>query len=130
VSSETSAITTLLHVYGAALKSCNTSEVLSLYTEDGVLMAPGFQASVGTAALKSSYDRVFSSIKLTINFNLLDIVNMAPEWAFSRTTAAGTKAFLEGGVEDHWNQELFVLKKVADKWKIARYCFSSMKLVA
>jgi len=91
VSPEISAITTLLYAYGAALKSCNTSEVLSLYTEDGVIMAPGFQVSVGTAALKSSYDRVFSSIKLTINFDLLEIVNIAREWAFARTTPAGTK---------------------------------------
>jgi len=129
VSSEISAITALLHAYGAALKLCNTEEVLSLYTDDGVFMAPGFQASVGTAALKSSYDRVFSNIKLTINFDLLEIVNMSPEWAFARTTAAGTKAFINGGEEDHWNQELFVLQKVTGEWKIARYCFSSMKPV-
>jgi len=28
---------------------------------------------------------------------------------------SGHKSLLEGGVEDHWNQELFVLNKVADK---------------
>lgn len=127
MASDIPSITALLHAYGAALKSCSTDEVLNLYTDDGVFMAPGFQASVGTTALKSAYNRVFSNIKLMIDFEILEIVIMSPEWAFARTTAAGTKAFLKGGQEDHWNQELFVVRRVARTWKIARYCFSSMK---
>ena len=130
VSSEIPAITALLHAYGAALKDCSTDEVLSLYTEDGVFMAPGFQASVGSEAIRKSYDRVFGSIKLVIDFDILEIINMSPEWAFARTTAEGTKSFLKGGEEFHNNQELFVVQKVNGKWKIARYCFSSMKPVA
>lgn len=90
-------------------------------------MPPHFSASVGTEALRASYDRVFSSIKLTIDFDILEIVNMSAEWAFARTTAAGTKAFLSGGEEVQSNQELFVLQKVSGEWKIARFCFSSMK---
>lgn len=127
VTSEIPAITALLHAYGTALANCSTEEVLSLYTEDGVFMPPHFSASVGTEALRASYNRVFSSIKLVIDFDILEIVNMSPEWAFARTTAAGTKIFLKGGEEIHSNQELFVLQKVAGEWKIARYCFSSMK---
>lgn len=127
VSSEIPAITTVLHAYGTALKNCSTEEVLGLYTNDGVIMAPHFPASVGTEALRKSYERIFSTIKLTIDFDILEIVNMSPEWAFARTTAAGTKAFLKGGEEVHSNQELFVLQKVRGEWKIARYCFSSMK---
>lgn len=127
VSSEIHAIIALLHAYGNALKSCSTEEILSLYTSDGVFMPPHFPASVGTAALSASYDRVFASIKLSITFEILEIVNMSPEWAFARTTAEGTKAFVKGGEEGHANQELFVLQKVGGEWKIARYAFSSMK---
>lgn len=89
MTSEIPAIITLLHAYGSALKNCSTDEVLSLYTDDGVIMPPHFSASVGTEALRKSYERIFSTIKLTIDFDILEIVNMSPEWAFARTTAAG-----------------------------------------
>ena len=99
----------------------NTDEIISLYTDNSVFIAPGCESSVGTASLKSSYIRVFSNIKLTIEFELLEIVNMFPELAFTRTTAAGSMVYLKGDEKDHWNQELFVLRKVVDHWKIARY---------
>jgi uncharacterized protein (TIGR02246 family) len=125
--SDTAQITTLLHAYGSALASQSTAEVLKLYTEDGVFMPPNHPSQVGTASLTSSYDRVFSSIKLDITFEIDEIVVASPEWAFARTTAAGTKNFMKGGSESHHNQELFVLQKAEGEWKIARYAFSSMK---
>ena len=51
---------------------------------------------------------------------------MAPEWAFARTSSAGTtKIHATGGGGPEANQELFVLKKVDGVWKIARYCFAT-----
>ncbi|KAI0126853.1 hypothetical protein BJ170DRAFT_734082 [Xylariales sp. AK1849] len=126
-SSDTSEITALLHAYGAALKGCNVEEAVALYTPDGVIMPPHYSASVGTDELRASYTRIFSTIKLTITFEIDEIVNTASDWAFARTTAAGTKTFLKGGEEVHSNQELFILRKVDGVWKIARYAFSSMK---
>lgn len=122
-----SEITALAHAYGAALASCDVEEAVALYTPDGVIMPPHFHPSVGTEALRASYTRIFSSIKLTITFDIDEIVQMSPEWAFARTTAQGTKAFIRGGEEFHSNQELFVVRKVEGEWMIARYAFSSMK---
>ncbi|KAH0341468.1 hypothetical protein KCU83_g9634, partial [Aureobasidium melanogenum] len=121
-------ITTLLHAYGTVLSARSISDVLDIYTDDGVLMAPGYQPSVGKNALKSSYERIFSTIKLDIDFAIDEIVVMEDDWAFARTTAAGTKHWLlKGSQESHHNQEIFVCQKVDGVWKIARYCFSSMK---
>jgi ketosteroid isomerase-like protein len=126
--SDHGATTALLHAYGSVLASRSLPDLLSIYTSDGVLMAPGFQPVVGLEALKNSYERIFSTIKLEIKFSIDEIVVMDSEWAFARTTAEGRKFWLQkGSDEKHHNQEIFVCQKVDGEWKIARYCFSSMK---
>jgi uncharacterized protein (TIGR02246 family) len=126
--SDIEAITALLHAYGSVLASRSLPDLLSLYTSDGVLMAPGFQPAVGSEALKNSYERILSTIKLEIEFSIDEIVVMDSEWAFARTTAEGRKFWLQKGMDEkHHNQEMFVCQKVDGEWKIARYCFSSMK---
>lgn len=127
MSDDKSQITALLHRYGAVLASHSIPEVLSIYTADGVIMAPGYQPAGGQDALKAAYERIFSTIKLEIEFSIDEIVIMGDGWAFARTTAEGTKHWVKKGTEEsHRNQELFVLKKDSE-WKIARYAFSSMK---
>ena len=126
--SEQKQIAALLHAYGAVLSSRSLPSVLNLYTTDGVLMAPNFLPSVGQQALTESYERIFSTIKLDIEFDIDEIVLMGGDWAFTRTTAKGTKYWIRKGTEEiHHNQEIFVCQKVEGEWKIARYCFSSMK---
>jgi len=124
-------ITSLLHAYGSVLSSRSLPDLLNIYTSDGVLMAPGYQPAVGTEALKASYERIFTTIKLEIEFSIDEIVVMdGGEWAFARTTAEGRKFWLQKGTdESHRNQEIFICRKVGGQWKIARYCFSSVKPV-
>ncbi|KAH6896827.1 hypothetical protein B0T10DRAFT_544237 [Thelonectria olida] len=127
-SSQFEEITSVLHSYGAALKSRNVEEAVALYTSDGVIMPPHFSSSAGTQALRESYTRIFASIQLVITFDIDEVVVMSPEWAFARTTAEGTKTMLASNEsEPHANQELFIMKKEDGKWKIARYAFSTMK---
>lgn len=128
-SSEEQDIIAVLHAYGAALKSRNVEEAVALYTSDGVILAPHFNASVGTQALRESYTRIFSSIQLEIKFDIDEVVVTAPgSWAFARTTAEGSKTMLEtGATEPHQNQEIFIMKVEDGSWKIARYAFSTMK---
>ncbi|KAJ9634272.1 hypothetical protein H2204_006349 [Knufia peltigerae] len=122
------AIRNLLTAYGTTLESGNVEDAVSLYTEDGVFMAPGYSPMSGTEELRAAYTRVFSTIRLKINFDIAEIVRAGEDWAFARSTAEGRKEFLKlGGDEYHNNQELFILRKVNGKWKIARYAFSSMK---
>lgn len=93
-------------------------------------MAPGYPPAAGQDALKVAYERIFSTIKLEIEFSIDEIIIAGDVWAFARTTAEGTKYWLKKGTEEeHRNQELFVLKKECE-WRIARYAFSSMKPLA
>lgn len=131
MSSDVRAITDLLIAYGESLKTGKVADAVNLYTTDGVIMAPGFQPSCGTENLIKSYTRIFNTIRLEIESSIDEITVASDEWAFARSTAAGTKFWVQKGTsETHHNQELFVLKKETGEWKIARYCFSSMKPIA
>jgi hypothetical protein len=75
--------------------------------------------------LRKAYDAVFKTIKLTVKFNVAEVVEMALNWVFARTNSAGTiKVHATGAGGPEANQELFLFQKIDGAWKIARYCFS------
>lgn len=125
VADSTSAVTTLLRTYQAALNASSTTSILELYTSDGVLMAQHFPTAVGTEALAAAYDKTFAMITISVDFEIIEVVSINDEYAFARTASAG-KVQLKSGVESAAaNQELFVLRKEKGTWKIARYSFST-----
>ncbi len=120
-------IESTMAAYNAALNGGDTAAVLTLYVEGGVFMAPYSQSFVGKEAVRVAYDKVFAELKFDVKFNIAEIVQMAPDWAFVRTNSAGTtRHHSTGKTTSEANQELFVLEKGHDgKWRIARYSFSS-----
>lgn len=112
--------------YGAALNAGRTAAVLPLYTPDGVFMAPFTPSNVGTEAVRRAYDAVFAELTFDVAFTIVELVQMAPTWAYVRTKSAGTTVHTSTGqTTSEANQELFVLKKSHDgAWRIARYSFS------
>jgi uncharacterized protein (TIGR02246 family) len=125
--SEKTAIMNLLSSYEAALNAANAAAAMRLYAEDGVFMPPNNQSTVGAAAVRQAYDAVFKAIKLDLKFTVAEVVQVAPDWAFARTSSAGTVTINATGAKSaEANQELFIFKKGADgAWKIARYSFST-----
>ena len=121
------AVDAVLAKYQGALNASDTGEVMSLYTQDGVFMPQYSQSAVGAEAIRTAYGAVFKAIKLTVKFNVAEIVEVSPNWVFARTNSAGTTTDLGTGAKSaEANQELFIFKKTAgDVWKIARYSFSS-----
>jgi len=121
------AVAEALAAYNAALNSSNTNAVMPLYMEDGVFMPPYSPSAVGSAAVRKAYDAVFKAIKLTVKFNIAEIVEISPEWVFARTNSAGTTLnHASGATTAEGNQELFIFRKDRDgKFKIARYSFST-----
>jgi ketosteroid isomerase-like protein len=109
-----------------------TEAVMPLYTEDGVFMPPNNPSAVGKAAVRQAYDGVFKAITLKVKFIVAELVMVSPEWAFVRTSSAGTnKINATGAVAAEGNQELFIFKKGADgQWRIARYSFSTTNPLA
>jgi uncharacterized protein (TIGR02246 family) len=120
------AVAAVLAKYQAALNQSDTGAVMKLYAPDGVFMPQNSPSSVGAEEVRRAYDAVFRTIKLTVKFNVAEVVEMAPNWVFARTNSAGTVKVLAtdaGGPEA--NQELFLFQKIEGVWKIARYCFST-----
>jgi len=116
----------LLAKYNDALNASSTDAVTPLYADDGVFMPPYSPSAVGSAAVGKAYDAVFKAIKLNVKFTVVEIVEMAPDWAFARTNSLGTTLdHATGSTSAEANQELFIFRKDFDGfWKIARYSFS------
>ena len=120
------AVAVVLAKYEDALNRSDTKAVMDLYASDGVFMAQHFPSSVGADAVRKAYDGVFKAVRLTVKFNLAEVVEISPNWAFARTNSAGkVKVHATGQSNPESNQELFVFQKVDGDWKIARYCFST-----
>jgi uncharacterized protein (TIGR02246 family) len=120
------AVADVLAAYERALNGSDTAAVMKLYAPDGVFMAQNFPSAVGTEAVRKGYERVFATITLTVKFAVAEVKQLAPEWAMARTNSAGTvKVHATGASSAEANQELFVMEKVGDAWKIARYCFTT-----
>jgi uncharacterized protein (TIGR02246 family) len=121
------AVAEVLAAYNAALNSSDTDAVMPLYTDDGVFMPPYSQSAVGREAVRRAYDDVFAAIQLTVKFNIVEIVEMSPDWVFARTNSAGsTLTHATGETSAEGNQELFIFRKDRDgKFRIARYSFST-----
>jgi uncharacterized protein (TIGR02246 family) len=120
------AVAAVLAQYQDALNNSDTKAVMKLYASDGVFMPQHFASSGGADAVRKAYDAVFSAITLNVKFDVAEILQIAPDWAFARTNSAGrVKVKATGGGGPEANQELFVFQKINDAWKIARYCFST-----
>jgi uncharacterized protein (TIGR02246 family) len=120
------AIGAVLAKYQDALNQSDTDAVMKLYAADGVFMPQNSPSSVGAQAVRKAYDAVFDAIKLTVKFDIAEVRQLGPEWAFARTNSAGrVKVNGTGETSAEGNQELFVFQKIGDTWKIARYCFST-----
>jgi uncharacterized protein (TIGR02246 family) len=127
MNSNEKAVAAVLANYQDALNRSDTDAVMPLYTEDGVFMPPYSQSAIGAPAVRQAYDAVFKAIKLSVKFNVAEVVEMAPDWAFARTNSAGTVTVNATGAKNaEANQELFIFRKgTAGTWKIARYSFST-----
>ncbi|VAV89858.1 hypothetical protein MNBD_ALPHA05-642, partial [hydrothermal vent metagenome] len=70
---------------------------------------------------------VFAAIDLNIEFQIDEIVQLSPQWAFARTRSEGLVTInATGDNSPEANQELFIFTKTdGGAWKIARYIFST-----
>jgi uncharacterized protein (TIGR02246 family) len=117
----------VLSKYQAALNASSTAQVIPLYAEDGIFMWEFNPSVIGKENLRRAYDNVFKTISLHVKFQVAEVVQMSPEWAFARTNSSGTQTLKANGrTTAEGNQELFIFHKDADgMWRIARYCFGS-----
>lgn len=127
VSTEKTAIEKMLFSYRDALNASDVSKVLTLYTKDGVFMPTNAPTATGQEQLKASYEFVFKTIQLNIEF-FIDEIIVNGDYAFAITNSKGTTLIhANGQTVPEENRELFVLAKENEAWKIARYMFNKTK---
>jgi uncharacterized protein (TIGR02246 family) len=120
------AIATILTTYQDLLNRSDTNAIMGLYADDAVFMAQNSPSSVGIAAIHTAYTPIFAAITLTVVFDIAEVIQTSPDWAFARTNSAGTVTIHATGEKTaEANQELFVFHKIDSTWKITRYCFST-----
>jgi uncharacterized protein (TIGR02246 family) len=124
MNADEAAVVSVLKDYQVALNRSDTEAALKLYAPDGVFMPQHSPASIGIAAVRNAYEAVFAAITLTVEFEIAEIRQIAPDWVFARTNSAGRTKNNATGVEGpEANQELFLFQKISGDWKVARYCF-------
>ena len=117
----------LLYSYRDALNASDVSKVLSLYTKDGVFMPTNAPTAKGQEQLKGSYEFVFNTIQIHIEFFIEEIV-VSGDYAYAVTNSKGTALIhANGQTVSEENRELFVFQKDNGQWKIARYMFNKTK---
>jgi uncharacterized protein (TIGR02246 family) len=117
----------VLQTYEAALNASDTDTVVTVFATDGVFMAPNNPSTVGAEAIRAAYNGIFQSITFETELTVEEVVQVAPSWAFVRTSSNGhvTVNAIKQRVPDA-NHELFIFEKVENHaWKIARYSFAT-----
>src|SRR5438128_2228440 len=99
----TGAIKDVISVYEAALNASDTDAVVPLYADDGVFMLPHSPSAVGKAAVREAYAAVFKAISLHLKFNVAEVDQMAPDWAFVRTNSTGALTVNATGAQSTQN---------------------------
>lgn len=122
-------IETLLFSYRDALNASSVSQVLSLYTKNGVFMPTNAPTAKGTEQLKSSYEFIFKTIRLNINF-VIEELTVSGNYAYAQTISKGTTLIhATGQTVPEENRELFILKNEDGSWKILKYMFNKTSVV-
>ena len=125
MSTDEDAIKAVIDRYQDAANRSDTDAVMALYAPDAVFMPQNSPSSVGAEAVRAAYAGLAQAIALDIRFTVAEVRQVAPDWAFLRSTSAGTiKIHATGQTVPEANQELFILQKLGGEWKIARYSFS------
>lgn len=117
----------VLQAYEAALNASDTDTVLTVFAPDAVFMAPNSASTVGADAIRAAYDGIFQAITFETELTVEEVVQVAPDWAFVRTSSNGhvTVNAIKQRVPDA-NHELFIFQMGNDgAWKIARYSFAT-----
>lgn len=123
-------IESLIKTYEIALNTSDIDAILGLYGTQPVFMPQHAPALVGRDAVRAGYKQVFETIKLDVRFEIHEIQE-AGDWAWARTSSAGRTHILVTDIElQEGNNEMFIFRKEAGKWKIHRYLFSTNQLRA
>lgn len=122
---ETAAIKAIYTDFSSAVKEGSAENYVSNFTEDAIVMPPGFPSANGKDKILTDIEGIFSVFDAELPWTA-DEVNVVGDWAFvcssweyRLTPKAGGETAISYG------KGLDVLQKQADgSWKVHRQCYN------
>jgi uncharacterized protein (TIGR02246 family) len=116
----------LIGRYIAGINQSKADVLVTLFTQDGVLMGVDAPTVEGTDQIKALFDQAFSMITLDAEITIDEIV-VSGDYAFARSHSNVRVTVLQANdTHTEENRELFILKLGGGEWKIARYMFNKV----
>ena len=114
----------LLATYERALNTSDATLASSCYTPDGIFMPTTLPTAEGPD-MEGAYRQVFGAIRLDVSFTIDELQITSDHDAYALTRSNGTQTVLATGDQTpESNREVFLLRRIDNDWKIARYMFN------
>lgn len=111
--------------YFAAFNAGSAADVVALFTDDAVVAADAMPTTVGSAALRATYEGFFATMQVTEQ-ETVDRTSLGDGVAVVRTHSTGTAIdHISGERTQLQLRELFGLRRTPAGWRISDYLFNS-----
>jgi len=115
----------LISNYQIALNNEEIEKIPTLYSKQAIFMPPDIPAIHGVEEIVLTYEYLFSQFDFELEFDIKQVV-ITENFAYVLSNSEGIITLESGEIEDSKNQEIFILIKEGDDWKISRYMFNSL----
>jgi len=115
----------LIFAYQNMLNNEEIEKIPTLYSEQAIFMPPDVPAINGVEEIGLTYEYLFSQFDFELEFDIKQVV-ISENFAYVLSNSEGTITLESNETEEtSKNQEIFILIKEGDNWKISRYMFNS-----
>jgi len=115
----------LISVYQIALNNEEIEKIPTLYSKQAIFMPPEIPAINGVKEIGLTYEYLFSQFDFELEFDIKEVA-ISENFAYVLSNSEGIITLEESQTEEtSKNQEIFILIKEGDDWKISRYIFNS-----
>ncbi len=115
----------LISEYQIALNNEEIEKISTLYSKQAIFMPPEIPAINGVEEIVLTYEYLFSQFNFELEFDIKEVV-VSENFAYVLSNSEGTITLESSETEEtSKNQEIFILIKEGDDWKISRYMFNS-----
>ncbi len=124
LNSDESKIRELIFEYQDVLNNEEIEKISTLYSKQAIFMPPEIPAIHGVEEIGHTYEYLFGQFNFELEFDIKEVV-ISENFAYVISNSEGTIESSETE-ETSKNQEIFILIKEGDDWKISRYIFNSL----
>ena len=123
--SDDAKIRELISEYQNVLNNEEIEKIPTLYSKQAIFMPPEIPAINGVEEIGLTYEYLFSQFNFELEFDIKEAV-VSENFAYVHSNSEGSITLKSNETEENSkNQEIFILIKEGDNWKISRYIFNS-----